>query len=74
MDSNQFNSGFWLSLVGIFLSFLTGLSIYFLKSKCKKCAICFGLIQVERDVQAENDEEKMEIEHNIPYIPTNTIK
>ena len=71
MDTNQFNGAFWISFVGLILSFLGGLSMYCLKSKCKTCSICFGLIKIERDVQAENDEEKMELEHNIPYIPNN---
>ena len=73
MDTNQFNAGFWISFVGLILSFLGLLLVYCLKSKCKTCSICFGLIKIERDVQAENDEEKLELEHNIPYIP-NTLK
>ena len=43
--------------------------MYCFKSKCKSCSICFGLIKIERDVQAENEEEKMEIENGLPYIP-----
>ena len=72
MDSTQFNAGFWISFVGLILSFAGILLIYCLKSKCKKCSICFGLIQIERDVNAENEEEKMEIENGINY--TNTLK
>ena len=72
MDTNQFNAGFWISFVGLILSFAGILLIYCLKSKCKKCSICFGLIQIERDVNAENEEEKMEIENGINY--TNTLK
>ena len=34
----------------------------------KNCNVCFGLVQVERDIQAEVEEEKMQIEHGIdPY-------
>jgi len=71
MDSNQFNSVFWITIVGLILTFLGSLSIFCLKSKCKNCSICFGLIKIERDVQAENDEEKLELEHNINYTPNN---
>ena len=28
-------------------------------SKCKKCSICYGLINVDRDVLAENEEIKI---------------
>ena len=71
MDSNQFNSVFWITIVGLLLTFLGSLSVFCLKSKCKNCSICFGLIKIERDVQAENDEEKLELEHNINYTQNN---
>ena len=71
MDTNQFNGTFWITMVGLVLTFLGSLSVFCLKSKCKNCSICFGLIKIERDVQAENDEEKMELEHNINYTQNN---
>ena len=71
LDTNQFGGSFFITLVGLILSFLGGLSLYCLKSKCIECSICWGMIKIKRDVQAENDEEKMEIEANIPYIPPN---
>ena len=58
MDTTQFNGTFWITMAGIILTFLGSLSVFCLKSKCKNCSICFGLIKIERDVQAENDEEK----------------
>jgi len=70
LDTSQFGGSFFITLVGLILSFLGGLSMYCLKSKCKKCSICFGLIRIERDVDAENNEEKMELENGIDYIPT----
>ena len=73
LDTNQFGGSFWISFVGLVLSFLGGMGIYCLKSKCKNCSICFGLIKIERDVQAENDEEKMEIDKGIPYIHENPM-
>ena len=68
MDTNQFGGSFWISFVGLFLSFFAGLAIYCLKSKCKTCSICFGLIKVERDIPSEIEEEKIELEKGIPYI------
>jgi hypothetical protein len=70
MDATQFNSAFWITITGMVLSFGTGLSIYFLKSKCTTCSFCFGLVKIERDVLAENDEEKMELENQISYDPS----
>ena len=74
LDTNQFGGSFWISFVGLMLSFFAGLSIYCLKSKCKKCSICFGLIKVERDITSEIEEEKMELEKGIPYISQNQSK
>ena len=63
MDSNEFNSGFFLTIAGIITGFLSGILIYMLKSKCSRCRLCFGLIEVDRNVQLEIEEEKYEIEH-----------
>ena len=71
LDTSQFGGSFFITLVGLILSFLAGLCIYCLKSKCTKCSICFGLIHIERNVDAENEEEKMELENGIDYIPNN---
>ena len=71
MDTPQFNGTFWITMAGIILTFLGSLSVFCLKSKCKNCSICFGLIKIKRDIQAENDEEKMELEHNINYTQSN---
>ena len=70
MDTNQFGGSFWISFVGLVLSFLGGVGVYCLKSKCKTCSICFGLIKIERDIQNEIIQERMEIENNINYIQT----
>ena len=60
---NTFNAVYFLSLgtivcggVGVFLCF---------KSKCSECGLCSqqGCFYFKRDVQAENDESKMELEH-----------
>jgi hypothetical protein len=69
MDTNTFDATFWITMTGLVLSFLGGTGIYFLKSKCVKCSLCWGLIEVERDAKAENEEEKIEIENGIDYNP-----
>ena len=60
-----FNAVFFLSLgtivcggVGVLLSFC-------FKSKCSECGLCNreGCTYLKRDVQAENEESKMEMEH-----------
>lgn len=69
MDTTQFNGSFWITIVGLILGFLSGTLLYCLKSKCRNTSICFGLVKIERDVECENDEEKMELEHNLSYAP-----
>jgi hypothetical protein len=39
-----------------------------IKSKCSRCSLCFGLIDIHRDVALEVEEEKFEIEKGLkPY-------
>jgi len=38
---------------------------YGLQSRCIKCSICYGLIAVERDPQAENIELQEQLGHGI---------
>jgi hypothetical protein len=73
MDSNQFNSGFWLTLVGLLVSAIGASGFYCLKSKCVKCTVCYGLIVLERNVTAENEAENMEIEAGIPQPSLNRL-
>ena len=61
----NFDGTFWLSLTGIIVGFASGALIYCIKSKCSKCFLCFGLINIERDVKTEAEEERFEIEHGI---------
>jgi len=65
MDSKEFNSGFFLTIAGIITAFLSGLLVYCIKSKCSRCRLCYGLVEVDRNVQLEMEEEKFEIEHGI---------
>ena len=69
MDTQEYNGTFWLSISAMLLTFVGTLMAYcVLKSKCKNCNVCFGLVQVERDIQAEVEEEKLQIEHGMnPY-------
>ena len=69
MDTSTFDATFWITMTGLVLSFLGGTGIYFLKSKCVKCSLCWGLVEVERDADAENNEEKMELENGVNYNP-----
>jgi len=65
-----FDATFWLSLsVGLF-GFM-GIAVrYCIKSKCTDCNLCFGLIQVKRDTQAELEESEFEIEHGVTPQPS----
>ena len=65
-----FDATFWLSLsVGLF-GFM-GIAVrYCIKSKCTDCNLCFGLIQVKRDTQAELEESEFEIEHGVAPQPS----
>jgi hypothetical protein len=52
---NTFNSGFWLSLTALIFGFggVCFKSCY--QSKCKQFSLCFGLISVDRDIEAEEE-------------------
>jgi hypothetical protein len=68
MDDSVFDSVFWITITGLVVSFLLGIINTCLKSKCRRCALCFGLIQITRDTEAEIQEEKNEIDNHInPY-------
>ena len=60
---DTFNSVFWLSFSAALFAFC-GVSLgYCFKSKCSETNICYGLIQIKRNVEAENKEEEMQLEH-----------
>ena len=62
---DTFDSVFWLSLsVGIFG--FCGLCIRScLKSKCSDTNVCWGLLEIKRDTQAELEENEFAIEHGL---------
>lgn len=69
---STFNAVFFLSGATIFCGGLGVLFQFCFKSKCRECIICGGLIHIIRDVQAENEEMKMEIDH-IPRPQDNMV-
>ena len=52
-------------MAGIIVGFLRIIVKFCLKSKCKTCSICFGLVKIDRDIQAEIEDEKLEIDAGI---------
>lgn len=65
---NTYDGTFFITLTTIIIGFL-GLSVrYCLKSKCSKFKCCFGLIDIDRTVELEND-----IENNVDELNTSTI-
>ena len=61
----DFNSGFFLTIVGIVTAFLSGSLVYCIKSKC---SLCYGLIDIQRNVDVEEKIEEAELEKGInPY-------
>jgi hypothetical protein len=50
---DTFNGYFFLTLTGILVGFATIIVKNCYNSKCKKCNICWGLINIDRDVQGE---------------------
>ena len=68
MDTTEFNSGFFITIVGIATTFFGVLTLYCLRSKCKKCVLCYGLINIDRDIDNEIKEDIQMLEHGInPY-------
>ena len=65
---NTYDGTFFITITTIIIGFL-GLSVrYCLKSKCSKFKCCFGLIDIDRTVELEND-----IENNIDELNTTSI-
>jgi len=66
--SSMFDSCFWISITGVIATFVGTVMVYSLKSKCKKCILCCGLVNIERDIGNEIEEEKLEIANGDNYI------
>ena len=70
MNTSEFGGTFWLTITGVISAFVSGALVYAIKSKCSRCSLCFGLIDIQRDVALEVEEEKFEIEKGLnPYKP-----
>lgn len=65
MDTSQFGGAFWITITGVILGFLGTMTAFCLKSKCKECNVCWGAINIIRDVNSEIQEEKMLLENGI---------
>ena len=65
MNTVEFGGTFWLTIVGLISAFLLGALVYAIKSKCSRCSLCFGMIDIHRNVELEVEEEKFEIEKGI---------
>jgi hypothetical protein len=55
---DTFNGYFFLTLSGILVGFATIIVKSCYNSKCSNCNLCFGLINIQRDVEGE---EKIDI-------------
>ena len=68
MNTSELGGTFWLTVTGVISAFISGALVYAIKSKCSRCSLCFGLIDIQRDVALEVEEEKFEIEKGLnPY-------
>ena len=56
-----FHDVFWITISGMAFGFFGAVLTSLFKLKCKRWKIC--CLEVERDIEAEIQEEKMELEH-----------
>jgi len=57
MNTDTFNSVFWISFLTIVSGMILKLASMCQKSKCKECSICGGRIKIIRDIEAETELE-----------------
>jgi hypothetical protein len=55
-----FNSVFWITVITMLMSLIGLLLKYCLKTKCDNVKCCWGMIEVNRDVELEAMEENIE--------------
>ena len=68
MDTTTFNAAFWLTITGVIKAFISGALVYAIKSKCTRCSLCFGLIDVQRDTAMEEKIEELALARGFnPY-------
>jgi len=57
MNTETFDSVFWISFITIISGMILKLASMCNKSKCKECSICGGRIKIIRDIEAETELE-----------------
>ena len=65
MNTIEFGGTFWLTIVGLISAFLSGALVYAIKSKCSRCSLCFGVIDVVRNCELEEKIEELELEKGL---------
>ena len=64
--SNLLNDAvFFISVITIFAGMYRYSLLYCLKSKCQNFKLCYGFIQVERNIAAEIAIETIELQHDL---------
>jgi len=59
--TETFDATFWLAIGSLTSAGFALLLKYLLKSKCQKFNCCFGLFVIDRDIEAELEEERIEL-------------
>lgn len=67
--TQTFDATFWLAIGSLTSAGFALLLKYLLKSKCQKFNCCFGLFVIDRDIQAELEEDRIEL-GVVPTPPT----
>jgi len=57
MNTDTFNSVFWISFLTIVSGMILKLASMCNKSKCKECSVCGGRFKIIRDIEAETELE-----------------
>ena len=57
MDTTTFNGSFFLSVGGLFISFIGILFYNLRRSRCKECEVCYGLFKCERELMSQEELE-----------------
>jgi hypothetical protein len=59
--TDTFDATFWLAIGSLSSAGFALLLKYMLKSKCQKFNCCFGLFVIDRDIEAELEEDRIEL-------------
>jgi hypothetical protein len=61
----ELSESFYIFISTMIIGLLYGILKLIQNSKCKSCSFCFNCCEIIRDTNAEIDEHKYNIEHNI---------